>query len=633
MSDTETETTLAPDATCQEASRFCTDLLFIPCGKPAVCIVQSARAGEPALPMCRACGYHSVKNRGFRYVVEPRAEPEPEPTMEPQQTALTLIETTGSLSTLFAEPGWLTKTLQRIAAESREQAARLDISTEKNRKAIKSLRFKIARSKTMLDDAGKDLKAEWKRRSDAIDGDRRLIRDELDALAKEIEAPVLEYEAAEKAIDAANEAEIARIEALAVGLDALSSSEIVARYKEITDYDYHLRFRARADRATQQTVETLRAAHKTARDREKAAEAERERLVAEVETARKAEHNAAINKLEAAAKFEDDYLPLWFHRRLDWLDRAYADRDWQDFAEAAGEAYRTARTTLTTRLDELTAAEAAAQEQREREAADAARRDAEERAARDAEQAAQAAAAREAELAARLEATRVDALKAALAAMRKLAEPLTATPVLAIVEQRIGALDELYAATDWQETTNGAALIWKECHALLDAQRGAALQAMARADAARIAAHEAAIAAIAENPEWGKIETSTEIKRRLNYLSTVLGLRDWEEYQDRAYQAVDAEINRIGPLLADAERREAEERAAALRQREDAARIMADAADRGRREKNVADRWRVVKEIAEDVAAAMTDTPTGEWTFAITEAIIAGNVRHVKVEW
>lgn len=74
----------------------------------------------------------------------------------------------------------------------------LDVSTSIGREQIRSLAAKIARSKTTLDNMGKELKAEWKSKCDAIDLERRTIWDELEALQHKVRGPVTDFENKEK---------------------------------------------------------------------------------------------------------------------------------------------------------------------------------------------------------------------------------------------------------------------------------------------------------------------------------------------------------------------------------------------------------------------------------------------------
>ena len=62
-------------------------------------------------------------------------------------------------------PGGVDKIIGQIEAEVR--AVKTDISTKAGREAIGSLAYKVARSKTALDDMGKALAADWKARAAA----------------------------------------------------------------------------------------------------------------------------------------------------------------------------------------------------------------------------------------------------------------------------------------------------------------------------------------------------------------------------------------------------------------------------------------------------------------------------------
>lgn len=53
-----------------------------------------------------------------------------------------------------------------------------DLETETGRKKIASLAYKVARTKTAIDDAGALLKSEWLKKSQAIDLSRRDIRED-----------------------------------------------------------------------------------------------------------------------------------------------------------------------------------------------------------------------------------------------------------------------------------------------------------------------------------------------------------------------------------------------------------------------------------------------------------------------
>lgn len=92
-------------------------------------------------------------------------------------------------------PGGVETLIAKVEAEVR--ATPRDITTAEGREAVKSLAYKVARSKTALDEMGKELVAGIKAQSAAIDAERRTIRDRLDALKEEVRGPLTAWETAE----------------------------------------------------------------------------------------------------------------------------------------------------------------------------------------------------------------------------------------------------------------------------------------------------------------------------------------------------------------------------------------------------------------------------------------------------
>ena len=202
-----------------------------------------------------------------------------------------------ALVAAFANPGGVEAILARIEADASAAAADLDVSTATGRKAIASLAYKVARSKTALDGTGKDVKADIQARVNAIDAERRICRERLDALADEIRKPLDEYEAAEKARIQGHEDALARIEA-AADTEGLTSEQIANRLEllaQAPERDWQ-EFRTRADRVTTNTTNALKVALAETKAREEAeARAAAERAA---EEARKAEE-ARIAAAEA----------------------------------------------------------------------------------------------------------------------------------------------------------------------------------------------------------------------------------------------------------------------------------------------------------------------------------------------
>lgn len=73
-----------------------------------------------------------------------------------------------------------------------------DLTTKKGRDRIASQAYKVARSKTALDKAGKALADQLNAQLKPINAERKLIRDELDKLSAEIRQPLTDWENAEK---------------------------------------------------------------------------------------------------------------------------------------------------------------------------------------------------------------------------------------------------------------------------------------------------------------------------------------------------------------------------------------------------------------------------------------------------
>lgn len=88
--------------------------------------------------------------------------------------------------------------LERIRAEVKKEAPNLDISTEAGRKAIASLAYKIAKSKTKLDEIGKTLTDDQRMAIAAVNKERSRVWDELEKLQAEVRKPLTDWEKAEE---------------------------------------------------------------------------------------------------------------------------------------------------------------------------------------------------------------------------------------------------------------------------------------------------------------------------------------------------------------------------------------------------------------------------------------------------
>lgn len=251
-----------------------------------------------------------------------------------------------------------------------------DISTLKGRDAIKSLAYKITRTKTAIDAAGKELNEEARQRINAVDAERRAAREHLDALAKTVRAPLTEWEEAEKA----REAEVDRIITMLRSSRFVEQSETSDSIRERGTIIHNIAidpdvFQDRADEAEREkkdTVAHLLAAMEQAIKAEKAAE-ELERL-RKAEAERQAAEQAKREAEEAEARRIEEEKRVEEARAA--AEKAEQERIARAEQEAADRARREAEEAAQRERDE---------ERRQHEAALAAEREAREKAEREAQ--------------------------------------------------------------------------------------------------------------------------------------------------------------------------------------------------------------------------------------------------------
>src|SRR5574343_452279 len=102
-----------------------------------------------------------------------------------------------AIATVFTSPQGVDLLLKRIRDEAASETP--DVTTAKGRARIASLAHKVSKAKVLVDDHGKELVAEEKKRLALIDADRKKWRDGCDALRDEIRQPLTDWENAEAA--------------------------------------------------------------------------------------------------------------------------------------------------------------------------------------------------------------------------------------------------------------------------------------------------------------------------------------------------------------------------------------------------------------------------------------------------
>ncbi|HCT5182903.1 TPA: hypothetical protein OTZ38_000319 [Klebsiella michiganensis] len=214
---------------------------------------------------------------------------------------LVVIEKKNAMA-VFTNNDQIDPLIELIEKEARSLVP--DVTTKKGRDAIASMAHKVARSKTYIDNAGKDLVAELKALPKQIDESRRVVRERLDALKDEVRRPLTEWEAEQERIKAEEAMNVLHAEALGMNeeFDLQRAAQIEADHEMALLMDKDID-RERAD---------------------KAAEAERQRIAREEEIKSQAEEKA---KREAAEKAQREIDAAAAREREAILAKERAERE------------------------------------------------------------------------------------------------------------------------------------------------------------------------------------------------------------------------------------------------------------------------------------------------------------------
>lgn len=183
-----------------------------------------------------------------------------------------------------------------------------DVSTAKGRDAIKSLAFKVTKTKTYIDATRKVITEEARKQVDEVNAAGRVIWDRLEGLAATARKPLTDWEQAEKdRVQQVADWFAAAERALVILNDDTSDAvaERVSAYEAMTlNAAIFGDSLERADAVRHQTIEVLRAAHaRLVQDEADRAELARLR---EAAAARDEEQRLAKEAEEAKAKAEAD---------------------------------------------------------------------------------------------------------------------------------------------------------------------------------------------------------------------------------------------------------------------------------------------------------------------------------------
>lgn len=304
-------------------------------------------------------------------------------------TEIAVLDTGALVPTQVYAPGGVDKILDSLEADVRASAKALDISTSKGRKEIASLAYKVARSKTALDDMGKELVSSIKAQANAIDADRRTVRDRLDKLRDEVRKPLDDFEAAEAARIAKHEAGISNFQLAAEFPASFTTDEISARLAMVEGWptDGFQEFAKRATDAKESAVARLKSALAESQKRdeeraelerlrqeaaERAAREEAERIEREAKEREERAAEQARREAEEKARREAEEA-----ERRAAAERERIEREAREKEEAAE------RERQRIERERAEAEERAAQAERDRQAAEQRAKEAAEKAERD----------------------------------------------------------------------------------------------------------------------------------------------------------------------------------------------------------------------------------------------------------
>lgn len=239
-----------------------------------------------------------------------------------------VIIETNVIAEAFKVEGGLENLFNSLKSQS--DGVVFDMSDKKSRDECASLAYKISRSKTAVDDYGKELVADIKAKVKVIDNKRKQWRDACDALRDEIRAPLDAYEAQLKAEKDALKDKVNQItahlniqyetpELVQVAIDILKANKIteeeygefegeakLAKYEtleqlEVIKVQVAERLEAKKRYEQDLIARATQAAEQRAKEAELRAQQAEERAFKEIEAQQKAreadtEHKRAVNR-------------------------------------------------------------------------------------------------------------------------------------------------------------------------------------------------------------------------------------------------------------------------------------------------------------------------------------------------
>ena len=216
------------------------------------------------------------------------------------------------------------------AIQEKARSVVLDVTTPQGRKDTASLAHQVARSKTFLDEAGKEFVSALKGQVKIVDNERKKVRDTLDALKNEIRKPLTDWEEAKQKIEEEIEYNISNLKSYGIERGGVDGEYTLDHLKsqlknllgiEITEESFGDRMeealnvrnnavinlrtfieRSEKEEADRLELEKLRKEKEEREEQERIAKAEQERKDREERIAREAAEKAKRKAEEAVAR-------------------------------------------------------------------------------------------------------------------------------------------------------------------------------------------------------------------------------------------------------------------------------------------------------------------------------------------
>lgn len=149
--------------------------------------------------------------------------------------------------------GGLAGMLDKI--EQQVRSITLDVSTPGGRDQIRSLAYKVARTKTALDAEAKKLTEGWRESTKKVNEERKQSQERLDALADEVRTPLTEFENRDKVRIAGHESAIAELILFSSIQSQATADELEAKALEFSNLHADRQWEEFSHRANKQRVE------------------------------------------------------------------------------------------------------------------------------------------------------------------------------------------------------------------------------------------------------------------------------------------------------------------------------------------------------------------------------------------